>query len=357
MKQIPLHDLHAGLGAKFGPFAGYDMPLFYKPGVLKEHLHTRAHAGLFDISHMLHVDVAGAQAADLVSRLCPYPAGEQQPGSGRYTFFLNEAAGIIDDLIVTRLGTDHFRIVCNAGCAEKDVAHLQAHAEGFDATVTPLELAFLALQGPDAEAVLVKAGRDFSNLGFMKARQTGDGWFASRSGYTGEDGFEIALPADAADAFARTLLADVRVLMIGLGARDSLRMEAGLSLYGQDLAEDVTPMEAGLSWAIPKPCRRGGRFIGAAALEAGFIDGPARKRVGLQPVGTAPVRGHTPLFDGSGQKIGEVTSGGFGPSVGHPIALGLVATGATTPFFAELRGRRIEMEPVSLPFVPHRYKR
>lgn len=357
MKHLPLHELHRELGARFGAFAGYDMPLFYAAGVLKEHLHTRAQAGLFDISHMLHVDVTGADAARLVGRLCPYPAGGQEAGTGRYTFFLNEAAGIIDDLIVTRLGAEHYRIVCNAGCADKDLAHLRAHAAGFAVAVTPLSRAFLALQGPQAEAVLARAGLAVGDLAFMRARLTDRGWFVSRSGYTGEDGFEIALPLDDAEDFARSLLGDDGVMMVGLGARDSLRLEAGLPLYGQDLADDITPMEAGLAWAIPPACRRDGAFVGAAALQARFEEGPARKRVGLKPAGTAPVRAHAALLDAAGQKIGEVTSGGYGPSVGAPIAMGLIASGATAPIFTDLRGRRVEMAIVPLPFVPHRYKR
>ncbi|MCB1461427.1 MAG: glycine cleavage system aminomethyltransferase GcvT [Nitratireductor sp.] len=358
MKQIPLHSLHVELGAKFGPFAGYDMPLFYGAGVLKEHLHTRGHAGLFDISHMRHVDVTGADAARLVSRLCPYDATAQENGAGRYTFFLNKNAGIIDDLIVTRLGADRFRIVCNAGCADKDIEHLRAHANGFDVKIEPLQRVFLALQGPEAEAVLASAGLDAAHLAFMHAMETPDGWFISRSGYTGEDGFEIALPASDGNTFARKLIEDPRVLPIGLAARDSLRLEAGLSLYGQDLSEDITPMEAGLIWAIPKPLREGGPFVGADTLAAKIAEGRKRKRVGLKPKGpSAPIRAHATLLDSKGDRIGEVTSGGFGPSCDHPVALGLVAADAKEPLFAEVRGKLIELDLTPPPFVPHRYKR
>ncbi len=366
MKQIPLHSLHAESGAKFGPFAGHDMPLFYTAGVLKEHLHTREHAGLFDISHMLHVDVSGPDAAALIARLCPYDAAQQEIGAGRYTFFLNEQAGIIDDLIVTRLGETRYRVVCNAGCADKDLEHLNTHAEGFDVAVKPLARIFLALQGPEAEAALTAAGLDAgldpSRLAFMQTQESAGGWFLSRSGYTGEDGFEIALPMDdggaEAETFARKLLADERVLPIGLAARDSLRLEAGLSLYGQDLSDDITPMEAGLIWAIPKPLREGGDFVGAKALAEKIVAGRKRKRVGLKPKGpSAPVRAHAELFDASGNRIGEVTSGGFGPSCGHPVALGLVDADAVEPIFAEMRGKRIEMETAKLPFMPHNYKR
>ncbi|MEC9343052.1 MAG: glycine cleavage system aminomethyltransferase GcvT [Pseudomonadota bacterium] len=358
LKQIPLHSLHAELGARFGPFAGYDMPLFYPAGVLGEHLHTREQAGLFDISHMLHVDVAGPQAHALVARLCPFAAASQAIGQGRYTFFLNDGAGIIDDLIVTRLGEQRWRIVCNAGCASKDLAHIEANAAGLDVSVTPHALVFLALQGPAAGVVLAPLVDVVPGLAFMQARETARGWFVSRSGYTGEDGFEIALPAEDGETLARKLLADDRVLPVGLAARDSLRLEAGLPLYGQDLAEDITPMEAGLVWAIPKELRQGGEFIGADALAAWIAQGRRRKRAGLKPSGaSAPVRAHAPLFDGTGNRIGEVTSGGFGPTCGHPVAFGLVDAGAVEPLYAEVRGKRIEMAVTPLPFVPHRYKR
>ena len=357
MKKTPLYDLHAELGAKFGPFAGFDMPLSYPAGIMAEHRHTREQAGLFDISHMVHVELTGLQAADLVERLCPYPASGQEVGSARYTFFLNAEGGIIDDLIVTRLGENRFRIVCNAGCAEKDIGHIREQAKGFDCTVNVLDCAFIALQGPHAEAVLNDAGMDVATLSFMQAAEPRSGWFVSRTGYTGEDGFELATPADEIKAFARRLLADEHVLPIGLGARDSLRLEAGLSLYGQDLEEDITPMEAGLAWAIPKTHRDGGPFIGARAIAERFAEGRKRRRIGLRPQGNMPVRAHAPVMDGSGKQVGEVTSGGFGPTVGHPVALALIAVDAEAPLSAEVRGKTIPMEEAKLPFVPHRYRR
>lgn len=361
MKQTPLHTLNLELGARTGPFAGYDMPLFYRAGILAEHRHVREAAGLFDICHMLQVEIAGPDAAALVSTLCPYAAGEQAIGRARYSFFLNERAGIIDDLIVTRLAQDRFLIVCNAGCADKDLLHIQHHAASLDVAVDLPARALIALQGPQAEAVLTALDLDVAPLRFLDVGEftptaNGGKWLVSRSGYTGEDGFEIAMPTGEAEAFARKLLADSRVLPIGLGARDSLRLEAGLPLYGQDLSHDITPMEAGLAWAIGKSHREGGEFVGALALAQKFASGRARRRIALLPQGAAPVRAHAELTDGEGKRIGEITSGGFGPTLNAPIALGLIDIEAKAPFFAELRGRRIPVEETKLPFVPHRYK-
>lgn len=357
MKKTPLYDLHAELGAKFGPFAGYDMPLSFPAGIMTEHKHTREQAGLFDISHMVHVELSGPQAVALVERLCPYPADEQPIGGARYTFFLNETGGIIDDLIVTRLAKDRFRVVCNAGCAQKDIAHIRQQAGDFECKVDILDCAFLALQGPAAETILKDMGLDFSALSFRQATEPKSEWFASRTGYTGEDGFELAMPTGEVEDFTCKLVADKRVLPIGLAARDSLRLEAGLSLYGQDLAEDISPMEAGLAWAIPKSHREGGGFVGADAIAAKFAKGRARKRIGLKPQGGTPVRAHAPVSDASGQQVGEVTSGGFGPTAGHPVALALIKADAAAPFTAEVRGKQVPLEEVKLPFVPHRYKR
>ena len=359
LRQLPLRGLHEVAGAKFGAFAGHDMPLFYPLGVMKEHLHTREQAGLFDISHMVHIDVEGPQAAEAIARACPFDPATQAIGAGKYTFFLNERAGIMDDLIVTRLGETRFRVVANAGCAQKDIAHLGAIVAGFDAQMTVLPVVFLALQGPGAEAAMGRAGLDASTkLAFMTAHEPRPGWFVSRSGYTGEDGFEIALPAGEAQAFAEALLSDSAVEWIGLAARDSLRMEAGLPLYGQDLDEDTTPSEAGLIWAIPKPLREGGGFIGADALTAALARGRSRKRIGMKPVGRTPVRGGAELFHRDGRPAGHVTSGGFGPSAEGPIALAMVdAQHDGETLIAMVRGKEVEMAPASLPFVAHRYKR
>ncbi|MEP0944122.1 MAG: glycine cleavage system aminomethyltransferase GcvT [Rhizobiaceae bacterium] len=356
MQQTPFYQSHIDAGAKIGAFAGYDMPLFYPLGVMKEHEHTRTAAGLFDISHMVHVSLSGADAATLVARLCPYHSDQQAVGQARYTFMLNLDGGIIDDLIVTRLGDERYLIVANAGCAEKDVEHIRGQAQPLNVNVDILPRAFLALQGPAAEATL--AGHfDVATMGFMTAMEPAEGWFVSRTGYTGEDGFEIAMPIADGVEFADKLLADERVEWIGLGARDSLRLEAGLPLYGQDLSEEITPHEAGLVWAIPKDLREGGGYIGADALAEKIAAGRTRMRVGLLPEGR-PVRGGTDLVDEAGNNIGSVTSGGFGPSLKGPMAMALVAIDAAeNPIFADLRGKQIPMKRVKPPFVAHNYKR
>ncbi len=358
MNRTPLYELHERADAKFGAFAGYDMPLFYPAGIIAEHNHTRTQAGLFDICHMMHVEIAGADAAALVERLCPTNAGNQQIGSAQYTFFLNEAAGIIDDLIVTRLDDRRYLIVCNAGCADKDRVHIEKAAADFDATPSIIERGFVALQGPMAQAVLEAQGLAVADLAFKQAIEPRAGMFVSRTGYTGEDGFEIALPEDEIVGFVEGLLTDERVMLIGLGARDSLRLEAGLSLYGQDLDEDISPMEAGLTWAIPQPLREGGPYIGADALAQKRAAGRRRKRVGLKPEGRAPVRAGAALVDGSGRAVGRVTSGGFGPTVGHPVALGLIDVDADAgTLAAEVRGKQLPLEVAALPFTAHNYKR
>lgn len=357
MKRTPLYQAHVDAGAKLGEYAGFEMPLFYHLGVKQEHLHTRAKAGLFDISHMLHIEVSGAEVSALVSRLCPYDAASQGVGEGKYTFLLNEAAGIIDDLIVTRLAEDRFLIVANAGCAEKDLAHIQGHGQGFAAQVNVIERGFLAVQGPKAEAVLADLGFDVADMAFMTSVEPKVEWLLSRSGYTGEDGFEVGLPVGELDSFTASLVAHDDVEWIGLAARDSLRLEAGLSLYGQDLSEDINPHEAGLIWAIPKDHRAGGGFIGAEALAQKIAAGRSRMRVGLLADGR-PVRGGTPLVNDAGAEIGVVTSGGFGPTIDGPMALGLInVADAEAPIFADMRGKHVPMSRAKPPFAPHNYKR
>lgn len=334
------------------------MPLFYPLGVMKEHTHTRESAGLFDISHMVHIEITGAEAAAMISRACPYEAVSQKIGEAKYTFFLNENAGIKDDLIITRLGDERYLIVANAGCAEKDIAHVELIANRFDVSVTVIPRGFLALQGPKAVDVLASFGFAVADMEFMTGVEPKEGWFLSRTGYTGEDGFEIAMPEADALEFAEKLLADDSVEAIGLGARDSLRLEAGLSLYSQDLTEDISPHEGGLLWAIPKTLREGGPFIGAQSLANRIEVGRSRMRVGLVPVEKTPVRAGSLLEDGEGNEIGLITSGGFGPSVKHPVALGLIAVSAKEGvIFANVRGRKIEMKIAKLPFAPHNYKR
>ncbi len=357
-RQLPLKDLHEAAGARFGAFAGWSMPITYPPGVMKEHLHARAHAGLFDISHMKLFTVEGDGAVAFLSHACPMDAADLAIGQSKYTFLLNEAAGIIDDLIVTRLGAGRFVVVANAGNAHTDEAHLRALAS--DCHVEALDRVFLAVQGPDAEAVVTAAGLDLAGLAFMHGIAPKKGWFASRSGYTGEDGFEIALPAADARAFAERLLADERVMWVGLAARDSLRLEAGLCLHGQDIDAATDPATAALMWAIPKPVRDAGEFMGAAALAEILALGVAQKRVGLKPEGRQPVRHGALLFDEAGKPAGRVTSGGFGPSVGHPVAMGYAVRELALPgtkLDAEVRGSRLPISVHPLPFTPHRYRK
>jgi len=357
LKQLPLKALHERAGAKFAPFAGWDMPVSYPLGVLKEHLHTRAHAGLFDISHMRLIEVVGADAARLLSTACPVEADSHKTGASKYTFLLNDNAGIIDDLIVTRLAADRFMIVANASRAAVDEAHIRDLGDGMDVGITALDRVFLALQGPEAAAVMESAGLDAGDLTFMSGFEPRPGWFVTRSGYTGEDGFEIALPPDRAEALAESLVRDDRVEWIGLAARDSLRLEAGLCLYGNDLDETTDPASAGLLWAIAKPLRDGGPFVGAKRVAEIIAAGPPEKRVGLQPEGRQPVRGDTPLTDADGKPAGRVTSGGFGPSVEHPVAMGYVRADLARPesqLFADVRGKQVAMRVTKLPFIVKR---
>lgn len=358
LKTLPLEDLHKAAGAKFGGFAGWSMPLTYPAGVMKEHQHCREHVGLFDISHMKLFLVTGPGAAALISRACPIDAGALEPSQSKLTFFLDDRAGIRDDLIVTRLGDERFMVVANAGNAVADEAHLRSLAKGFDAHVEPLDRVFLAVQGPEAANVLRAAGLDVDALTFMHGVEPRANWFMSRSGYTGEDGFEIGLPEkDARDLLAR-ISGDERVQWVGLAARDSLRLEAGLCLHGQDLSTETDPASAALMWAIPKELRASGTFVGAEALRSILEKGPAEKRVGLRPEGRQPVRAGAPLVDADGNPAGRVTSGGFGPSAGHPVAMGYVSTPlakAGTKLFADVRGTKIPVDVATLPFTPHRY--
>jgi aminomethyltransferase len=266
IKHLPLEDLHKTAGAKFGAFASWSMPLTYPTGVMKEHLHTREHAGLFDISHMKLFEISGADAIALLNRACPIDAGALALSQSKYTLLLNEEAGIIDDLIVTRLGETRFMVVANAGNATADETHLRAIAKDLDVRIDPLDRVFLAIQGPEAWAALSRAGIETGSLLFMHGIEPHENWFLTRSGYTGEDGFEIGLPeADARELLAK-LFEDDRVQWVGLAARDSLRLEAGLCLHGQDITSDINPVDAGLMWAIPKEIRASGNFIGADAL-------------------------------------------------------------------------------------------
>jgi aminomethyltransferase len=372
LKRTPLHALHLARGARMVPFAGYEMPVQYASGVMKEHLHTRAAAGLFDVSHMGQIALRAKSghvedAALALERLVPQDIVSIAPGRQRYAQFTNDAGGILDDLMVANFGT-HLFLVVNAACKADDEAHLRAHLSEA-CIIEPLpDRALLALQGPKAESVLAKFCVGVAAMRFMDARPLhidGIDCFVSRSGYTGEDGFEISAPADQAEALAAALLDDSVVLPIGLGARDSLRLEAGLCLYGHDIDTMTTPIEAGLAWSIQRSRRdvgkRPGGFLGADVILKQFA-GVSRCRVGLRPEGRAPVREGAKLFadDTSPDPIGVVTSGGFGPSVNAPVAMGYVP--ATHPadgsrLFAEVRGQRLAVRVKDLPFVPHNYKR
>jgi aminomethyltransferase len=367
----PLHALHLRHGGRMVPFAGYAMPVQYPAGLLKEHLHTRAQAGLFDVSHMGQIRLTPRSGdVDDVARaletLLPIDVLGLKPGRQRYGLLLDASGGIRDDLMVAHCG-DSLVLVVNAANKVADEAHLRAHLAD-TCTVTVLARALVALQGPGAEAALTRLAPEVAAMRFMDVRMLGllgASAIVTRSGYTGEDGFEISIPDDKAEALAEALLADPAVLPIGLGARDSLRLEAGLCLHGNDIDPGTDPVEAGLSWAIPRVRRRGGvragGFPGAARILAALEDGPSRKRVGLRPEGPTPVRAGAPLFaDETGTAVGQVTSGGFGPSLQAPIAMGYLPAALAAPgtrVFAEVRGKRLAVAVAALPFVPAGFKR
>jgi aminomethyltransferase len=372
LKHTPLHALHMELRARMVPFAGYDMPVQYPPGVLKEHLHTRAAAGLFDVSHMGQI-VMRAKSGDVrdaaraLERLVPVDILALAPGRLRYAFFTNAHGGILDDLMVANCG-DHLLLVVNAACKATDEAHLRGQL-GKECEVERLDRALIALQGPKAETALAILAPECTRMRFMDVRTLtlmGAECMVSRSGYTGEDGYEISTPADIAREIAEELLANADVAPIGLGARDSLRLEAGLCLYGSDIDDRTTPVEAGLSWAIQKERRSGGAreggFPGAEIILGQLEHGAPRHRVGLRPDGRGPVRASAPLYveaDASA-RIGSVTSGGFGPSLIAPIAMGYLAAALAVPgtkVFAEVRGNRLPIAVTALPFIVPKYKR
>jgi aminomethyltransferase len=369
LQKTSLHGMHVALGAKMVPFAGYEMPVQYPPGVMKEHLHTRQAAGLFDVSHMGQVVLRGDGAAEALERLVPVDVQGLAEGRQRYAFFTNDDGGIEDDLMIANRG-DHLFLVVNAARKEADLARLRGALEPAGITVKLLEnRALLALQGPQAEAVLAEyhpAVRDMRFMDVATIPLGGAECWVSRSGYTGEDGFEISVPQAAAEDLARALLADDRVEPIGLGARDSLRLEAGLCLYGHDIDGATTPAAARLGWAIQKVRREGGTraggFPGADLVLAELHEGAAMARVGLRPDGRAPMREDTPLFDSedADAPVGEVTSGGFGPSVGAPVAMGYVPRPLAEPgtrLWGEVRGKRLPVTVAKLPFVAPGFKR
>lgn len=371
--KTPLHSLHLELGARMAGFAGYDMPIQYPMGVMQEHLHTRANAGLFDVSHMGQILIR-AKSSDLrdaalaLETITPVDVADLKPGRQRYGLFTNEQGGLEDDFMVANRG-DHLYLVVNAACKHDDLARIKSALSETCEIEAQFDRGLIALQGPAAESVLSSYAPEAEDMMFMDVAEldiAGVPAVVSRSGYTGEDGYEISLPADETDRIARLLLADDQVAPIGLGARDSLRLEAGLCLYGNDIDETTTPVDANLKWAIQKVRRKGGAreggFPGADVILPQFENGASRIRVGLQPTGKAPVRAGAALFetDSGGEAIGTVTSGGFGPSAGGPVAMGYVPAAQTatgTKIFAEVRGKRLELAVAALPFVPSTYKR
>lgn len=367
LSRTPLYDLHVSLGAKLVPFAGWEMPVQYPMGVLNEHLHTRAQAGLFDVSHMGQVILRGPGAAEALETQVPADVAGLAPGRQRYGLFTAPDGGVLDDLMFANKG-DHLYLVVNAACADQDIAHLRA-LEARGVSVEPVtDRGLLALQGPSAEAVLARLVPGVRAMRFMDVAEfdwSGVTLWISRSGYTGEDGFEISVPADRAQDLAQALLDQPEVAPIGLGARDSLRLEAGMPLYGHEMDAATTPGAAGLGWSIPKSRRLGGAreggFPGADVVLAELAEGPARRRIGLRPEGRAPIREGVAIFDApeGGAQIGTVCSGGFGPSTGGPIAMAILpatlAPGDTV--WAELRGKRLPVAVAALPFHQPGYKR
>ncbi|NGQ91793.1 glycine cleavage system aminomethyltransferase GcvT [Rhodobacter sp. HX-7-19] len=370
LKRLGLHDLHVELGGRMVPFAGYEMPVQYPAGVMKEHLQTRAAAGLFDVSHMGQVILRPKQGMEALclgfEALMPVDVLGLAQGRQRYGLFTSETGGILDDLMFANRG-DHLFVVVNAACKEADVAHMRAHLGDVAEVEFIADRALVALQGPAAEAALGSLVPEVAAMRFMDVGvfgwQGAEVW-VSRSGYTGEDGYEISVPEAVAEGFVRALLACDGVMPIGLGARDSLRLEAGLCLYGHDIDTTTSPVEAGLTWAIQKARRAGGAraggFPGAERILRELAEGPERCRVGLRPEGRAPMREGVELFATDGTPLGKVTSGGFGPSVEAPVAMGYVPASYAktgTAIEGEVRGKRLPVAVAEMPFNPTTYKR
>lgn len=373
LNKTPLTPLNKELGGKMVEFAGYEMPVQFPEGVMKEHLHTRSKAGLFDVSHMGQVLLRPRSgriedAALALERLVPVDVLGLKPGRQRYALFTNADGGILDDLMVANRG-DHLFLVVNAACKAQDVAHLRAHLSGDCEIVELTDRALVALQGPASEAALARLAPEVAGMSFMDVREVtilGVSCIVSRSGYSGEDGYEVSIPETIAEDAVRTLLANPDVHPVGLGARDSLRLEAGLCLYGNDIDTGTTPVDAALEWAIQKVRRKGGSraggFPGAETILAELERGAPRRRVGLSPEGRAPVRAGTELFadEHSASPVGRVTSGAFGPTVEAPVSMGYIPAELSQPgtrLFAELRGKRVPVTVASLPFITPRYKK
>jgi aminomethyltransferase len=364
LARTPLYELHVAQGARMVPFAGYAMPVQYKSGIIAEHLHTREQAGLFDVSHMGQAVLSGPDATRQLETLVPADIAALAPGRQRYTQFLDRNGGILDDLMVTRVpgGEERLGLVVNASNKVADFGHLRGSLPDLRLEILA-DRALLALQGPKAAVVLSKLLPGVETMAFMAWRETdwdGTPLFVSRSGYTGEDGFEISVPGDPARAFAEQLLANSEVMLVGLGARDSLRLEAGLCLHGHDIDASTSPIEAGLAWSIQKRRREGGGFPGAARIQRELADGPARRRVGLELSGKAPAREGADVTAPDGRNIGRVTSGGFAPSLGRPIAMSYVESDFAAPrteLNIVVRGTPLAARVTQMPFVPHRYFR
>tara|TARA_Y100001934_G_scaffold78899_1_gene98066 strand:+ start:993 stop:2117 length:1125 start_codon:yes stop_codon:yes gene_type:complete len=363
IRRTALHALHVELGGKLVAFAGYEMPVQYPHGILKEHLHTRKAAGLFDVSHMGQLELAGDDPVSAIETMVPGDIRGLNDGTTRYTQLTDDDGGILDDLMVTRDGA-RLLLVVNAACKDEDIAHIRAGLPAGHELHEFADRALIALQGPSAATVLSNLGSaELATMPFMSTTEdslAGMECRIWRSGYTGEDGYEISCDAGDAEALARLILSQESVDPIGLGARDSLRLEAGLCLYGHDIDRSTTPVEAGLLWSIGKRRREEGGFPGAAVVQRQIAEGVTRRRVGIQPNGRAPVREGAGLFNEGGAEIGAVTSGGFGPSVGGPVAMGYVETRAAkagTVVQAEVRGKMHEATVARMPFVDQRYYR
>ena len=367
LARTPLYNLHIELGAKMVPFAGYEMPVQYPSGIIKEHNHTRSQAGLFDVSHMGQVRLSGPDAAAALETLVPVDLIDLGVGKQRYALFTNAQGGILDDLMVTNSGGNSLFVVVNAACKQQDIAHMQEHLSDRCTVEALADRGLLALQGPAAATVMARLAPTTRKMVFMDHREVdllGVRCLISRSGYTGEDGFEISLPAEKTEALARGLLAQPEVAPIGLGARDTLRLEAGLCLYGHDIDTTTTLVEGSLLWALSKARRREGTrpggYPGAEVIFEQIEKGVARKRVGLLPQGKMPVRDGAEIVDDSGRVVGKVTSGSFGPTVGGPVAMGYVDTALSkigTELNAIVRDKPVPMKLTHMPFVPQRYYR
>ncbi|WP_170447584.1 glycine cleavage system aminomethyltransferase GcvT [Ruegeria arenilitoris] len=361
MKRTPLYDLHVELGGKLVDFAGWEMPVQYPLGIMGEHKQCREKAALFDVSHMGQVILRGENVGEKLEALCPQAFATLPEGKARYGFFTNEDGGIMDDLIVSNAG-DHFFVVVNAALRDQDIPHMRAHLDGVEVTEV-FDRALVAVQGPKAEDVvgaLCPAARDLKFMETTVAPIDGVECRISRLGYTGEDGYEISIPEDKAIEVTRALLAHEDCEPAGLGARDSLRLEAGLCLYGNDIDQSTSPIEANLAWAIQKRRKEEGGFPGADRIQRELAEGPARKLVGIKPDGRAPARQGVEVQDLQGNTIGQITSGGFGPTVGGPVAMGYVAAGHTEPgeqVNLIIRGKAQPAQIVALPFVKQNYKR